>query len=57
MTQSLYWFKHVPYVQFKSVGEFIPEPRCSEFAVGLQTEERKMGVQEVRSDSDLKDRE
>ena len=25
------------------VGDFIPEPRCSKFAVGLQTEGRKMG--------------
>ena len=32
----------MPYVQFKSVGDFIPEPRCSEFAVGLQTEGSKM---------------
>ena len=31
------------YVQFKSVGDFIPEPRCSKFAVGLQTRRRKMG--------------
>ena len=48
---------NVPYVQFESVGDFIPEPRCSKFAVGLQTEGKKMGVQEVRSDSGLKDRE
>ena len=47
----------MPYVQFGSVGDFIPEPRCSKFAVGLQTEGRKMGVQEVRSDSGLKGRE
>ena len=33
----------MPYVQFESVGDFIPEPRCSKFVVGLQTEERKMG--------------
>ena len=33
----------MPYVQFESVGDFIPEPRCSKFAVGLQTEGRKMG--------------
>ena len=31
------------YVQFESVGDFIPEPRCSKFAVGLQTEGRKVG--------------
>ena len=33
----------MPYVQFESVGDFIPEPRCSKFAVGLQTRGRKMG--------------
>ena len=33
----------MPYVQFRSVGDFIPEPRCSKFVVGLQTEGRKMG--------------
>ena len=32
----------MPYVQFESVGDFIPEPRCLKFAVGLQTEGRKM---------------
>ena len=47
----------MPYVQFESVGDFIPEPRCSKFAVELQTEGRKRGVQEIRSDSGLKDRE
>ena len=46
-----------PMSTFESVGDFIPEPRCSKFAVGLQTEGRKMGVQEVRSDSGLKGRE
>ena len=34
---------NVPYVQFESVDDFIPEPRCSKFVVGLQTEGRKMG--------------
>ena len=34
---------NVPYVQFESVDDFIPEPRCSKFTVGLQTEGRKMG--------------
>ena len=29
------------YVQFESVGDFIPEPRCSKFALGLQTRRRK----------------
>ena len=33
---------NVPYVQFKSIGDFIPEPRCLKFAVGLQTRRRKM---------------
>ena len=33
----------MPYIQFESVGNFIPEPRCSKFAVGLQMEGRKMG--------------
>ena len=32
----------MPYVQFESVDDFIPEPRCLKFAVGLQTEGRKM---------------
>ena len=32
-----------PYVQFESVGDFIPEPRCSKFVVGLQTRGSKMG--------------
>ena len=34
---------NVPYVQFESVGDFIPEPKCSKFAVGLQTRGSKMG--------------
>ena len=33
----------MPYIQFESVGDFIPEPRCSKFVVGLQMEGRKMG--------------
>ena len=40
----------MPYVQFESVGDFIPEPRCSKFAVGLQMRRRMMGVEEVRSE-------
>ena len=40
---------NVSYVQFGSVGDFIPEPRCSKSAVGLQTRRRKMGVLEARS--------
>ena len=31
------------YVQFESVGDFIPELRCSKFVVGLQTSGNKMG--------------
>ena len=30
------------YVRFESVGDFIPEPRCSKFTVGLQKRRRKM---------------
>ena len=33
---------NVLYVQFESVGDFIPEHRCSKFAVGLQTGGSKM---------------
>ena len=33
----------MPYVQSESVDDFIPEPRCSKFTVGLQTRGRKMG--------------
>ena len=47
----------MPYVQFESVGDFISEPRCSKFAVGLPMRGRKMEVQEVWSDSGLKGRE
>ena len=48
---------NVPYVQFESVVDFIPEPRYSKFVVGLQTRRRKMGVQEVRPGSGRKGRE
>ena len=48
---------NMPYVQFESVGDFIPEPRCLKFAVGLQTSGNKMGVLEVRLDSGLKGQE
>ena len=34
---------NVAYVRFESVGDFVPEPRCSKFAVGLQTRRIKMG--------------
>ena len=32
---------NVPYVQSGSVGDFIPEPRCSKSVVGVQTRRRK----------------
>ena len=34
------------YVQFEPVGDFIPEPRCSKFTVGLQTRGRKRGARD-----------
>jgi len=34
---------NVPYAQFESVGDIIPEPRCSKFVVELQTSGSKMG--------------
>ena len=34
----------MPYVQSGSVGDFIPEPRCSKSVVGLPTRRRKEGV-------------
>jgi len=36
-------WSNVPYVQFESVGDFIPEPRCSKFAVELQTSGNRNG--------------
>ena len=48
---------NVLYVQFESVDDFIPESRCSKFVVGLQTSRSKVGVSEVRSDSEPKGRE
>ena len=47
----------MPYVQFESVDNFILEPRCSKFVVGLQTRGRKMEVSEVLLDSGPKGRE
>ena len=44
----------MPYIQFESVGDFIPNPRYSKFIVGLQTNGNKMEVLEVRSNSGLK---
>ena len=46
----------MPYVQFESVGDFIPEPRCSKFAMGLQMSKNKE-VLKARSDSESKGRE
>ena len=57
MTQGFTGSGNVPHVQFESIGDFIPKPKCSKFAVGLQTKERKIGVQEIWSDSGLKGRE
>ena len=34
---------NVPYVQFQSVGDLIPEPRCSKFVVELQTSSNEKG--------------
>ena len=48
---------NVPYVQFQSVCDFIPESRCSKFVVGLQTSRNKNGVLKARSDSEPKGRE
>ena len=48
---------NVPYVQFELIGDFISEPRCSKFAVRLQTSGNKMGCQEVRSNSGPKGQE
>ena len=48
---------NVPYVQFRSVSDFIPKSRCSKFAVGLQTIRNKKGVLKVRSDSEPKGQE
>ena len=43
MTQVYTGSSNMPYIQFGSVSDFIPEPRCSKFAVGLQTRRRKIG--------------
>ena len=42
MTQGYTGSGNVPYVQFESIDDFIPKPRCSKFAVGLQMRS-KMG--------------
>ena len=48
---------NVPYVQFQSVSDFIPEAGCSKFAVGLQTSGNKKGVSKVWADSEPKGQE
>ena len=48
---------NVPYVQFQLVSDFNPEPRCSKFAVEVQTSRNKKGVLKARLDSEPKDRE
>ena len=48
MTQDLYWFGQRALRPVGVGRDFIPEPRYSKFAVGLQTRRRKMGVQEAR---------
>ena len=57
MTQDYTSSDNVPYVQFQSVDDFIPEPRCSKFAVGLQTRRRKMGGTRGQVSSGQKGRE
>ena len=56
MTQGLR-SGNVPCVQFESVGDFIPEPRCSKFAVGLQTRRKKNGCTGGPVGSDQKGQE
>ena len=48
---------NVPYVQFQSVNDFIPDLRCSKFVVRLQTSRNKKGVLKAWLDSELKGRE
>ena len=40
---------NVPYVQCGSVGDFIPEARCSKSVVGYKQEGERWGVREARS--------
>ena len=47
---------NMPYVQCGSVGDFIPEPRCSKSIVGLQTRRRKEGCTRGPVGSDRKGR-
>ena len=48
---------NVPYIQFQSVGDFIPEPRCLKFVVGLQTSKEWEGGVRGPVESDRKGRE
>ena len=34
---------NMPYVQFGSVSDLVPEPRCLKFVVGLQMRRKKKG--------------
>ena len=47
----------MPYVQFESVSDFIPEPGARSLQWGYKREGERWGVQEVRSDSSLRGRE
>ena len=40
---------NVPYVQFGSVGDFVPEPGARSLQWGYKREGERWGVQEVRS--------
>ena len=44
MTQDLYWLRQRALRPVGSVGDFIPEPRCSKSVVGVQMRRRKKGV-------------
>ena len=56
MTQVYTDSGNMPYVQFESIGDFIPEPRCSKSVVGLQTRRRKEGRSRGPVGSDQKGR-
>jgi hypothetical protein len=47
----------VSWVGPPTVGDFIAEPRCLKFAMGLQTRGVRWGVEEVWSDFGMKGRE
>ena len=57
MTQDLYWFRQRALRPVGLVGDFIPEPRCSKFVVGLQMSRNEKGVLKARSDSEPKRQE